>query len=102
MPTADWYYSQADLLRGRAEACRQLAHRLDGAALFDLHQYSGDLTWDCPAGREFDRQLGGYCGDLLATIDALRANALGLSGDADDYERHGAAELVDSDDVGGA
>jgi hypothetical protein len=97
MPTADWYYSQADLFRGRAEACRQLAHRLDGAALFDLHQYSGELTWDCPAGREFDRLLSGHCGDLAAAIDVLRANALGLSGDADDYERRGAAVLVDSD-----
>jgi hypothetical protein len=95
MPTADWYYTQADLLRGRAEACRQLAHRLDGAALFDLHQYSGVLTWDCPAADEFDRLLGGYCGDLQAAIDALRANALGLSGDADNYERRGAAQLVE-------
>ena len=55
------------------------------------------LTWDCPAGREFDQQLAGYCGDYRRAIDTLRANALGLSGDADDYERHGAAELVDSD-----
>jgi hypothetical protein len=97
MPTADWYYAQADLLRGRAEACRQLAQRLDGAALFDLHQYSGDLTWDCPAGDEFDRQLSTYCGDLQGAIDALYTNALGFSNDADDYERRGAIALVDSD-----
>ena len=97
MPTADWYYAQADLFRGRAESCRQLARRLDGAALFDLHHYSGVLTWDCPVGREFDQLLAGYCGDLQTAIDTLRANALGLSGDADDYERRGAAELFASD-----
>ena len=97
MPTADWYYAQADLFRGRAEACRALAHRLDGAALFDLHQYSGALTWECPAADTFDGLLGRYCADLQAAIDALRANALGLSGEADDYERRGAAELVDAE-----
>jgi hypothetical protein len=97
MPTADWYYTQADLLRGRAEACRQLAHRLDGAALFDLHHYSGDLTWDCPAADEFDRQLSAYCGTLQDAIDALYTNALGFSSDADDYERRGAAALFDAE-----
>jgi hypothetical protein len=96
MSSAEWYYAQADLLRGRAEACRQLARCLDGAVLFDLHQYSGELTWTGPVATEFDRLLAGYCGELQTAIDTLRANALGLSGDADDYERRGAAELFDS------
>jgi hypothetical protein len=100
MPTADWYYIQADVLRGRAEACRQLAQRLDGAALFDLHKYSGDLTWDCPAGDEFDRLLSTYRADLQDAIDALLTNALGFSGDADDYERRGAAAL--NSELGGS
>ena len=54
MTSADWYFAQADLLRGRADACLQLAQQLDGAALFDLHRYSGDATWQCPAATEFD------------------------------------------------
>jgi hypothetical protein len=97
MPTADWYFAQADLFRGRAQSCLQMAQRLDGAELFDLHQYSGVLTWDCPVGREFDRQVSGYCTRLRESIDVLRADALGLSAEADDYERRGAAELFNAD-----
>ena len=94
MTSADWYFTQADLLRGRAEACRQLARQLDGAALFDLHLYSGDLTWQCPVATEFDEQLAGHCIRLSAAIDDCAANALGLSGDADDLERQGAYVLA--------
>ena len=48
MNSPEWYFAQAELLRGRADACLQLAQRLDGAALFDLHRYSGDATWQGP------------------------------------------------------
>ena len=41
---------------------------------------------------EFDRTLGVHRARLHDAIDRLRANALGSSGDADDYERHGAAD----------
>jgi hypothetical protein len=96
MSTAEWYYAQAGLFRDRAEACRQLAGRLDRAAVFDLHQYSGELTWEGPVALEFDRVLAGHCAELQAAIDALHVNAFGLSADADDYERRGAIALYDS------
>ena len=94
MPTADWYYAQADLLRGRAE-CLPTARPSPRRRrpVRPPPAIPAMLTWDCPVGREFDQLLAGYCGDLQAAIDTLRANALGLSGDADDYERRGAAEL---------
>ena len=94
MNSADWYFDQADLLRGRADACQQLARQLDGATLFDLHQYSGDLTWQCPVATEFDQQLFAHCLRLSDAIDQLRSNAIGLSGDADDLERQGAHILA--------
>ena len=90
MNSADWYFAQADLLRGRADACLQLANQLDDATLFDLHSYSGEATWQCPAAIEFDEQLSVHCTRLHDAIDRLRSNALGLSGDADDLERQGA------------
>jgi hypothetical protein len=92
--SADWYFAQADLLRGRADACVQLAHQLDGAALFDLHHFSGEATWQCPAATEFDQQLAVHCTRLQEAIDRLRANALGLVSDADDLERQGAYVLA--------
>ena len=94
MNSADWYFTQADLLRGRADACQQLARQLDGAAVFELHLYSGDLTWQGPVATEFDEQLAGHCIRLSAAIDRLRSNAIGLSGDADDLERQGAYVLA--------
>ena len=94
MNSPDWYFAQAELLRGRADACLQLAQRLDGAALFDLQHYSGDTTWQGPAAAEFDRQLLVHCARLGDAIDWLRADALGLSGDADDLERRGAFLLA--------
>ena len=90
MISADWYFAQADLLRGRADACLQLAHQLAGATLFDLHGYSGEATWQGPAAIEFDEQLSVHCTRLQDAIDRLRSNALGLSGDADDLERQAA------------
>jgi hypothetical protein len=98
MVSADWYFAQADLLRGRADACVQLAQQLDGAALFDLHRYSGEATWQCPAATEFDQQLAVHCTRLQAAIDRLRANALGLVNDADDLERQGAYALARLED----
>jgi hypothetical protein len=94
MTSADWYFAQADVLRGRADACLQLARQLDGAALFDLHSYSGDATWQGPAAIEFDAQLSAQCTRLQDAIDRLRSNALGLSGDADDLERQGTFVLA--------
>ena len=94
MNSPDWYFAQADLLRGRADACLQLAQQLDGATLFDLHRYSGDLTWQCPVATEFDQQLFAHCLRLSDAIDQLRSNAIGLSGDADDLERQGAHVLA--------
>lgn len=94
MISADWYFAQADVLRGRADACLQLAGQLDGAALFDLHNYSGEATWQGPAAIEFDAQLSTECTRLQDAIDRLRSNALGLSGDADDLERQGAWVLA--------
>ena len=43
---------------------------------------------------EFDQQLAVHCARLQDAIDQLRANALGLSGDADDLERQGAYLLA--------
>ena len=94
MNSPDWYFAQADLLRGRADTCLQLAQQLDGATLFDLHLYSGDLTWQCPVATEFDQQLFAHCLRLSDAIDQLRATAIGLSGDADDLERQGTHLLV--------
>ena len=88
MSSADWYFAQADLLRGRADACLQLAGRLDGAALFDLHQLlrRGDVAG--PGWRSSSTtSCGVHCARLQDAIDRLRVNALGLSGDADDLER---------------
>jgi hypothetical protein len=90
MSSADWYSAQAHVLRGRADACVQLANQLQGAAVFELHQYSGEATWQCPAATEFDEQLAVHCSRLQDAIDQLRSNALGLGADADDYERQGA------------
>jgi hypothetical protein len=93
MSSAAWYFAQADLLRGRADACLQLASRLDGAQLFDLHRYSGAATWQCPAATAFDEQLAVQCARLRNAIDEVRANALGLCADADDHERRGAVAV---------
>ena len=98
MTAPDWYFAQADLLRGRADACVQLADQLDAAALFDLHRYSGETTWQCPAAIEFDEQLSAHCTRLQDAIDRLRSNALGLSGDADDLERQGTYLLAERQD----
>ena len=46
--------------------------QLDGAALFDLHSYSGEATWQCPAAIEFDEQLAAHCTRLQDAIDRLR------------------------------
>ena len=89
MNSPDWYFAQAEDLRRRADVCWQLAQHLEGAALFDLHRYSGDATWQCPAATEFDEQLAVHCSRLHDAIDRLRSNALGLSADADDAERQG-------------
>lgn len=90
MSSADWYFAQANQLRRRADACLQLAHRLDGAALFDLRRYSGETTWQGPVALEFDDRLAFHCARLQEVIDQLRVNALGLSAEADDLERRGA------------
>ena len=90
MHPADWYFAQADVYRERADACLQLANQLDGAALFDLHSYSGEATWQCPAALEFDEQLAAHCTRLSDAIARLRSNALGLSGEADDLDTSGA------------
>jgi hypothetical protein len=93
MMSADWYFAQADVLRRRAAACIQLAGQLDGAALFDLHRYSGEATWQGPVALEFDRQLAVHCARLHDAVDRLRSNAIGLGTDADDLDRHGASLL---------
>jgi hypothetical protein len=94
MTSADWYFAQADVLRRRAAACVQLATQLDGAALFDLHRYSGEATWQGPVAVEFDRQLAAHCARLQDAIDRLRSNAIALCTDADDLNRHGAYLLA--------
>lgn len=90
MSSADRCFAQADQLRGRADACLQLAGRLDGAALFDLRRHSGEATWQGPVAIEFDDRLAFHCARLDDAIDQLRVNALGLSAEADDLERRGA------------
>jgi hypothetical protein len=89
MSSADWYFAQADHLRGRADACQQLARRLDGAAVFELRRYSGDTTWQGPVAIEFDDRLAFHCLRLQSAIDQLRVDAVGLSAEADDLERRG-------------
>jgi hypothetical protein len=95
MNSADWYFAQADVYRGRADACLQLANQLDDAALFDLHSYSGEATWQCPAALDFDVQLAAHCTRLSDAVARLRSNALGLSGEADDLDRQGAYVLAE-------
>ena len=77
----------------------QLANQLDGAQLFDLHSYSGEATWQCPAALEFDEQLAAHCTRLSDAIARLRSNALGLSGEADDLDRQGAYVLAGNRDA---
>ena len=91
--SADGYLAEANQLRRRAEACLQLAHRLDGAGLFDLRRYSGDTTWQGLVAIEFDDRLAFHCARLQDAIDQLRVDALGLSAEADDLERRGAYVL---------
>ena len=100
MMTPDWYFAQAGLFRQRADACTDLAGRLEGAALFDLAAFSGEATWIGPVATEFDRQLSVHRRRLQDAIDALRTNALGLSGDADDYERQGAYLAAQQQETG--
>jgi hypothetical protein len=94
MSSADWYFAEAGRLRGRADACRQLALRLDDAAIFDLRGHSGETTWQGPVAIEFDGQLAVHCARLQDAIDRLRVDALGLSAEADDLERCGAYLLA--------
>jgi hypothetical protein len=94
MTSADVYFAQADRLRERAEACRQLADELDAATLFDLHNYSGEATWQGPVAIEFDERVSGYCFQLTDAIERLRSNALALGCEADDLERQGAVLLA--------
>jgi hypothetical protein len=93
MQSADWYFAEADLLRARADACLALAEQLAGAQLFDLHRYSGEATWVCPAATAFDEELALHCARLQGAIDQLRSNAIGLAADADDRERQGLGAL---------
>jgi hypothetical protein len=89
MTSADWYFEQAAQRRRRADACLQLARRLDDATVFDLRRYSGEATWQGPVAIEFDDQSAFHCARLQDATDQLRVNALGLSAEADDLERRG-------------
>lgn len=88
--TPDWHVHQAAILRSRAEACRQLADRLDAASLHQLPDYSGELTWRCPVADDFDLQVAAHRRRLDEAVEGLHVNACGLSGDADDHERRAA------------
>jgi hypothetical protein len=84
----DWYRAQADGLRGRAEALRELAARLTDAPLFRLHDYAGEDTWQCPAAVAFGQDVSTHQGSLLQAIDDLLANANALADDAASCDRH--------------
>ena len=95
MNSPDWYFAQADLLRGRADACLQLARRLDGAALFDLTVVLRRA--DLAVARWRPSSIvssSSTCRGCRTPSISCASNALGLSGDADDLERQGAYLLV--------
>jgi hypothetical protein len=94
MSSADWYFDAADRLRGRADACLQVARRLEDAAVFDLRRSSGETTWQGPVAIEFDERLAFHCARLVDAIDRLRVDAIGLAAEADDLDRHGAYLLA--------
>ena len=91
--SADWYFGQADLFRGRADACRELAEQLEvlpcSPSTRTPAKPPGGGRWPSSSTSSSPSTAPGW---TTPSTGCGRTPA-GLDTDADDYDRAGASIL---------